>query len=99
MRKRKDVRGTRYQRVVINNRLNEWQGGRTHRLTIPNNWVNDMGIEDNNRLILMAYDGDYITIRLAKPKEVLENVRDVEEEKWYQFMTEEEKDYFWENTK
>lgn len=99
MRKRKDVRGSRYLRVVINNRLNEWQGGRTHRLTLPNAWVKDMGIEDDNRLVLMAYDGDYIIIRLADPKEVLESVRDVEEEAWYKFMTEEEKDRFWENTK
>ena len=38
------------------------KGGKTYRITIPNTWVEQLGLSENRRDITVAFDGDRIII-------------------------------------
>ena len=38
-------------------------GGVTNRITIPTTWVREMGITDEDRGVILEFDGDKITIK------------------------------------
>lgn len=44
-------------------------GGITNRITIPTTWVREMGVTDEDRGVILEFDGDKITIKKIKNKE------------------------------
>ena len=37
-------------------------GAKTFRITLPNNWIEEMGLSENNRGVYLKFDGEKITI-------------------------------------
>ena len=38
----------------------------TYRVTLPNNWIKEMGMDKENRNITLTFDGEKITVAALK---------------------------------
>ena len=39
------------------------KGGKTYRVTIPNTWIEQLGLSEDNRSLNISFDGDKIIIK------------------------------------